>query len=142
MRTSSIISALNTLADFRDHRASVGEVAAWLGTVEQAPAARNLRVIRPNDTDWARIQMWVDDDGSIAWISLEPAPHFTLTVSDLQDVFGEPSEVLRVHRNIPERVKFHYQKENFTCSLLASFEDGVDRNKRPITELLICPSVP
>jgi len=137
MNAPSLMTLLADFAEFWSAHTPADVVAARLGAVEPAPAARSLRVVRPSDPAWARAQVAVDEDGSAPWVSLDPADGFSLTLDELHNALGEPSEIMRIYWNEPERVKFRYQRNRFCCSVIASLGDDVDTGERCIVEVLV-----
>jgi hypothetical protein len=139
MSATALSMILAQLADFSRLHISADEIAERLGGVEYSPLARNLRVVHPANPAWVTAHVSVNDDGSVPWVSLEPAPALPLTVAELRDALGEPSPVLRVHWNVPEKVKFRYRHKDFSCLVFASLDDEVGSTDRRIVNIVIHP---
>jgi hypothetical protein len=139
MSATSLMTILASLSELWSERTSAQVIAHRLGCVEHAPAARSLLVVHPSDPDWARAQVAVDDNGSAPWVVLEPVSGDSLTLGELRGALGEPSEVMRIYWNQPERVEFRYRRKAFDCTVRATLADDFVATDRCITNIWVCP---
>jgi hypothetical protein len=139
MSATSLMKILVSLSELWSEQTSAQAIAHRLGSVEHAPAARSLLVVRPSDPCWARAQVAVNDDGSAPWVMLDPVRGDSLTLGELRDVLGEPSEVMRIHWNQPEQAEFRYRRKAFNCSVKATLGDDFVASGRCITSVWVCP---
>jgi hypothetical protein len=140
MSATSLMTILASLCRLWGEQASAQQISCRLGTVEHAPAATSLLVVRPHDPGWARAQVAVNDDGSAAWVILDEVSGDPLTLGALREALGDPTEVLRIRWNEPERMEFRYRSNGVGCSVRATLaDDGAATGDRAVTSVGIYP---